>query len=108
MTRVVLDGCSCEPLGSYLKSLAVLRLIAGQKDPAIKGWWEDGIFCIDSRLDREGIFQFFLEEYRPTPIVAPWGARSGFYPMAKPARIRILSVHAGLALPPTSRQVRRR
>jgi len=79
MTRIVLDGCTCEPLGSYLKSLAVLRLLAEQKDPLVKGWWEDGTFCIDSSLDREGIIQFFLEDYQPTPIVAPWNGGSGFY-----------------------------
>lgn len=79
MTRIVLNGCTCEPLGSYLKSLAVLRLLAEQKDPSIKGWWEDGTFCIDSTLDRTGIERFFLEEYRPTPIVAPWNGGSGFY-----------------------------
>jgi len=79
MTCIVLNGCTCEPLGSYLKSLAVLRLLAEHKDPHAKGWWEDGTFCIDSSLDREGIVRFFLEDYRPTPIVAPWGARSGFY-----------------------------
>jgi len=79
MTRVILDGCTAEPLGSYLKSLAVLRLIAEQKDLNAKGWWEDGTFCIESALDKEGISRFFLEEYMPTPIVAPWNGGSGFY-----------------------------
>jgi len=79
MTRVILDGCTAEPLGSYLKSLAVLRLIAEQKDPNAKGWWEDGTFCIESALDKEGISRFFLKEYMPTPIVAPWNGGSGFY-----------------------------
>lgn len=80
MTRVILEGCTAEPLGAYLKALAIIRLIAEQKDPNAKGWWEDGTFCIESVLDKEGISRFFLEEYMPTPIVAPWGARSGFYP----------------------------
>jgi CRISPR-associated protein Csx17 len=28
---------------------------------------------------RAALTKFFLEEYKPTPIVAPWNAGSGFY-----------------------------
>jgi len=33
-----------------------------------------------TRLTKEELGTFFLERYRPTPLIAPWGARSGFYP----------------------------
>ncbi|RQD81498.1 MAG: type I-U CRISPR-associated protein Csx17 [Methanocalculus sp. MSAO_Arc2] len=79
MTRLRLDGCRAEPLSSYLTALAVLRLVSEQKDPDARGWWEKGIFHLDSVLDREGLVEFFLSEYIPTPIVSPWGGGSGFY-----------------------------
>jgi CRISPR-associated protein Csx17 len=67
---------------SYLKALAVLRLVSEDKkhgDAAARGSWENGMFVLRSRLDQGELVTFFLESYRPTPIVAPWGARSGFF-----------------------------
>jgi CRISPR-associated protein Csx17 len=77
--RIVLEGCSPEPLASYLKALAVLRLVAEQKEPTAKGWWENDLFHLESRLDKDSLMEFFLQEYCPTPIVAPWNGGSGFY-----------------------------
>ena len=76
---VELAGCRTEPLGSYLKSLAVLRLVAEQKDAHAKGYWKDGTFHLVSELDEDALTEFFAVEYAPTPIVGPWGARSGFF-----------------------------
>src|SRR6266496_622985 len=76
--RITLKGCSPEPLASYLKALALLRLVAEQREPAVKGWWENDLFHLESELDEEALVNFFLEEYRPTPIVAPWHGGSGF------------------------------
>ena len=79
MTDLVLKGCTSEPLSSYLSALAILRLVSEQKDSDAKGWWDDiGVFHLDSTLDEEGLITFFLEEYRPTPIVSPWNGGSGF------------------------------
>ncbi len=79
MNCIALKGCTSEPLLSYLSSLAVLRLIFEQKDPGAKGWWENGIFHLESKLDEADLVQFFMSEYAPTPIVAPWNGGSGFY-----------------------------
>jgi len=79
MSNITLHGCTSEPLLSYLSSLAVLKLISQQKDPDAKGWWENGIFKLDTRLAVDELVQFFMEEYSPTPIVAPWNGGSGFY-----------------------------
>lgn len=80
MTDLTLKGCTYEPMSSYLSALAVLRLVSEQKDPDAKGWWDDlGVFHLDSCLDEEGLIRFFLDEYRPTPIVSPWNGGSGFY-----------------------------
>lgn len=77
---VELPGCRPEPIGSYLKALAVLRLVAEQKDAAAKGFWSGETFVLRSRLSREKLVSFFAEEWMPTPLAAPWNGGSGFYP----------------------------
>ncbi len=74
-----LNGCQPVPLASYLKALGVLRLVSEQADASAQGWWNGDVFHIDCRLDTPVLQQFFLELYRPTPLVGPWGARSGFF-----------------------------
>lgn len=81
---IVLHGCNPTPLASYLKALAVLRLVAeasdeGGGDSDATGFWRDDVFVLRTRLTREQLRNFFLERYCPTPLIAPWGARSGFY-----------------------------
>ncbi len=75
-----LAGCAPTPLAHYLKALGVLRLVAEQKDETIRGWWRDETFHIATRLSCEELEGFFLDEYRPTPLLAPWNGGSGFYP----------------------------
>jgi CRISPR-associated protein Csx17 len=65
---------------SYLKALGVFRLVAEQTDPFARLSWQGGVARLHTSLNEEGVLQFFLEKYRPSPIVGPWGARSGFYP----------------------------
>lgn len=80
MTEIVLPGCQCEPLGSYLKAIGLLRLVAEQVDARATGWWRGDTFVIDSSLDLEGMAQFLVGAYRPTPIITPWNKGSGFAP----------------------------
>src|SRR6266446_1444422 len=77
--QIALTGCSPEPLASYLKSLALLRLVSEQKDSSARGWWERDVFYLELQCDEAELIRFFLEEYRPTPMVAPWNGGSGFY-----------------------------
>lgn len=79
MNDLVLEGCRPIPLAAYLKALGVLRLVAEQADPAARGWWESDRFQLRTALDRAGLIRFFLHDYRPTPIIAPWNGGSGFY-----------------------------
>lgn len=76
----VLEGCRPVPLAHYLKALGVLRLVGEQADPDARGFWRRDRFVLRTALDAEGLERFFLEEYAPTPIVAPWNGGSGFYP----------------------------
>ena len=85
---ITLDGCVPTPLASYLKALGVLRLISTDTnhvhgraaDPKARGWWEGERFHIRTTLDRATLCRFFLDEYAPSPIIAPWNGGSGFYP----------------------------
>lgn len=79
MNELVLAGCRPEPLGSYLKALSVLRLVAEQVDRGARGRWSGaGTFVLSTNLDRAGLVAFFVDHYRPTPLVAPWNSGSGF------------------------------
>lgn len=71
-------GCQPEPLGSYLKALGILRLVASQADPLATGFWDTDGFVLDTALDEDGIESFFLEGYQPTPVLSPWNNSSGF------------------------------
>ncbi len=79
-----LPGCTPTPLASYLKALAVLRLVAEaganeSGDPDATGFWRDDVFVLRTQLTAEQLGVFFLEHYRPTPLIAPWNGGSGFY-----------------------------
>ena len=86
--RLTLHGCSPTPLASYLKALGVLRLLSSgtnsvtgdPADPHVRGWWEDERFHLRTALEREGVANFFLHDYAPSPVIAPWNGGSGFYP----------------------------
>ena len=85
---LVLRGCAPTPLASYLKALAVLRLISSPAnhvsgeaaDPHARGWWKDERFHLRTTLGRDGLLRFFLHDYAPSPIIAPWNGGSGYYP----------------------------
>jgi CRISPR-associated protein Csx17 len=79
MPELILQGCTPEPLMSYLKALGILRLVAEQADHEARGAWRTGEFVLQANLDAAGLTDFFLNEYKPTPIVAPWAGGSGFF-----------------------------
>jgi CRISPR-associated protein Csx17 len=87
---VALGGCAPTPLASYLKALGILRLVAEQADgdANARGFWRDDAFILVSRLDPPSLQEFLLERYHPTPLVAPWGGRSGFYSGSSEASAR--------------------
>lgn len=78
MNEIVLKGCTATPLAGYLKALGVLRLLSA-KYPETRGAWRGDRFVLTTSLDHKGIEQFFLNDYAPTPIMAPWNGGSGFY-----------------------------
>ena len=82
---LTLNGCAPTPLASYLKALGVLRLISSPAnhisgataDPGARGWWENERFHLRTTLSRDALLHFFLDEYAPSPIIAPWNGGSG-------------------------------
>jgi CRISPR-associated protein Csx17 len=92
INEIPLPGCTPTPLAAYLKALAVLRLIAEAApedggDPEATGFWRDDVFVLRTRLTHGDLSSFFLERYRPTPLIAPWNGGSGFYPKDSPEAI---------------------
>lgn len=103
---IVLRGCRPEPLAAYLKALGVLRLVSEQKDRGARGFWAGEAFVLRSTLDEEGLLDFFANEWRPTPVIAPWNGGSGFYPKDnREAAEAILASHDA-RLATTARSIR--
>lgn len=73
-----LAGCRVEPLGSYLKALGLLRLISEQADPLAAGWWVGTEFRLRTALSESELVSFLVDDYEPTPLLAPWNKGSGF------------------------------
>src|SRR6266705_998562 len=73
-----LPGCAPVPLAHYLTALGILRLVSEQRDANAKGFWKNDIFHLVCALNRDALVKFFLNEYRPTPIVVPWSGADFF------------------------------
>lgn len=63
---------------NYLKALGILRLVSEQADARVRAKWADGVFTLESALDREALIQFLAEKYCPTPVLSPWNGDGGF------------------------------
>ncbi len=80
MNEIILAGCNPTPLSSYLKALGVFRLVSEQTCDAVKACWRAEQLVMQTDMEPDALARFFLDEYRPTPILAPWNGGSGFYP----------------------------
>jgi len=94
-----LDGCAPAPLAHYLKALGVLRLVAEQADPEVRGWWEGERFRLATELDAQQLRKFFLHSYAPTPFVAPWNKGSGFFQVKDPGLAPVEATRAARFAP---------
>lgn len=73
-----LTGLKPDALATYLSALGVLRLIAEQKDARTRGFWQNECFVLATWLDEDELQKFFLNEYVPSPVLAPWNGGGGF------------------------------
>ncbi len=78
MNDITLVGCSPTPLAGYLKALGVLRLLSARHRETRAAWRNESLL-VQTPLTREQMEQFFLHDYQPTPVMAPWNGGSGFY-----------------------------
>ncbi len=109
MNLIPLPGCSPTPLAHYLKALGVLRLLDEQlppEPPRPRGAWQGETFVLHSPLDRPALEAFFLHDYRPTPILAPWNGGSGFHPGDNRVAIRAIRRSAHPRLDPYRQALR--
>ena len=79
MAEIQLTGCPFQPMSAYLKALAIFRLVAEQADTNARAFWDNEYFVLVSKLEKPDLVDFFLNRYRPTPVLAPWNGGSGFY-----------------------------
>lgn len=81
MTKVhthVLTGLKPDALATYLAGLGVFRLLAEQRDREVRALWRDEHFVLVSSLGASELQGFFLHQYEPSPIMAPWSGGGGF------------------------------
>jgi CRISPR-associated protein Csx17 len=71
-------GLNPDALATYLSALGVLRLTAEQKDARVRGFWRNDWFVLVTSLDEDELQEFFLNEYVPSPVLAPWNGGGGF------------------------------
>jgi CRISPR-associated protein Csx17 len=89
MNEIVLHGCTPTPLASYLKALGVLRLLSSVR-PDTRAAWQGNYLVIHTAGDREALERFFLRDYQPTPVMAPWNGGSGFYEKDNKAALKAI------------------
>jgi CRISPR-associated protein Csx17 len=86
---IALRGLQPQPLGSYLAALGVLRLVATQVRPHVRGWFDRTGFCLDG-IGEDELVDFLCDRYQPSPILTPWNGASGFY--ASPSHRKAVDV----------------
>ncbi|MDA8064346.1 MAG: type I-U CRISPR-associated protein Csx17 [Thermaerobacter sp.] len=84
MPDVVLSGCAPEPLASYLKAVGALRVVSRQMADDWRGCWRGEEFVLRGPGTAADLERFFLWDYRPMPVVAPWNGGSGFFREGNP------------------------
>ena len=80
MPAITLHGCAPIPLAHYLKALGIFRLVSEQADEHCSASWHNDAFVLHTQLSKEDLLDFFLANYKPTPVLAPWNGGSGFFP----------------------------
>jgi CRISPR-associated protein Csx17 len=93
MPTIILKGCSPVPLAHYLKALGILRVVAEQADAGARGSWLEDQLALSSNFDESALAEFFMRDYEPTPVLAPWNGGSGFFP--KDNSVALTAIEAG-------------
>lgn len=70
--RLVLEGCHFKHPVNYWKAIGLLKSISMQKDPSVKGLFTDRGFMLETKLNKEELLNFLVEEFIPDPIISPF------------------------------------
>jgi CRISPR-associated protein Csx17 len=96
--RVVLGGLRADTLGGYLGALGLLRVLARQRAPETRLSWRDdlpvltGVPGAEAESGIDALAEWLVDAYRPSPVVSPWNAGSGFAGTGKsPEAERVLA-----------------
>jgi CRISPR-associated protein Csx17 len=73
----VASGCLLEPLGSYLKSLGLLRMLG--RDTKTAGYWDGCRFVLDTPFSVTQAISYFTDEVQFSPIITPWNGANGIW-----------------------------
>lgn len=71
-----LPGLRPDNLMTYLAGLGLVRIVGAQFDRGATSWWEGATLKLD--VARDGLPDYLVDEYRPTPILSPWNGGSGY------------------------------
>ena len=81
---LTMPGLRPTNLSTYLAGLGLMRIAAAQFDPSTRAWWDGSALCLE--VTRDGLADFLIDEYRPTPILSPWNGGSGYGELDKAPR----------------------
>ena len=90
MPDLRLSGCGSRPLIGYLKALGLLRAVSQQTDGSVRGRWGGTAFELRTTLSEQGLSEFLLNDFQPSPVLSPWNGGSGFYARANPTAVTAL------------------
>lgn len=75
-----LHGCTTQNLMSYLKALGIMRVL-NTFDRNAKTSWKHHRLVVSqsSQTTTDGFLSQIINEYMPSPVIAPWNGGCGFY-----------------------------
>ena len=79
---VALPAIAPQPLSAYLAALGLLRMLGTQYGRPVRGAFTSRGFEL-SGIPADGLTQFLLERWSPSPVFTPWNNASGFYVSSK-------------------------
>lgn len=66
-----LTGCIPTPASNYLKTLGLFKTVSTvDKDATMH--WKNGHAVLMTKMSKNEILDFFIDKYRPSPVIAPW------------------------------------
>jgi len=80
MYEIALHGCDYSTLAGYLKALGVFKVVSEQLDAEARIYWKGSTpyLVFKEARNKDELVSFFLNEYKPLPVVIPWSGSNFF------------------------------